>query len=165
MNSGLVQATPALRCSSLAVVNKDRVTDGVERVGPLLLHGGHLLKEADVLKRETQQIAYIQEIGNFVVLELFAPRGTYSDDSQGSFFSWQCHSNDVLDAALRHSLANGRILFIFQPQELALLVQDLLGPGCFGRQSLVLFQIILSKTNRGMHDELSLISHAFKQPD
>ncbi len=158
------QSQVTAKNASLAIVNQDGVTNRIEGVGPLLLHSGHLFEETDVLQRQSQQIAYIQEIRNLVVLELLASRRTDRDDPERSILARQSQGNDVDDAALCHSLAYPRVLFIFQTQEFAVFVQDLLRPRCFCGKCSELFQILLLKAHRSVHHELGLVSFTFEQP-
>src|SRR6476661_6749780 len=106
----MTQSQVTAKNASLAIVNQDRITNRIECVGPLLLHSCHLFEQADVLKRQSQQIAYIQEIRNLVVLELLASRRTDRNDPERSILARQSQGNDVDDAALCHSLAYPRVL-------------------------------------------------------
>ena len=45
-----------------AIVNQDRVTDGIKGIFPLALYGGDLFKQADVLKRQSEQVCDVDEI-------------------------------------------------------------------------------------------------------
>src|SRR5580693_293814 len=116
------QPQVAPKNSPLPVVHQNRVADRIERVGPLLLNGRNLFEQSHVLQRQPEQVAYVQQVGDFVRLKLLASRGTDDDESERPLLSRQRHGDAVADAAFRHSLPHSGIRFIFQAKELIVLV-------------------------------------------
>jgi len=59
----LAEPLIAAQNASGAIVDQDRVANGIEGVFPLTLHGSDLFKEANVLKRQAQQVRDVDEVG------------------------------------------------------------------------------------------------------
>ena len=87
-----------------------------------------MLEQPDILERQSQQVADIQQVRDFVCLKLLVSRRTNGDNPERPVFSRQRHGDAISDAALRHPLAHARIRFIFHTKEFALFVQHSLRP-------------------------------------
>src|SRR5712664_371651 len=103
-----------------AIVDQDRVANGIEGVFPLTLHGGDLFKQAHVLKRQAEQVRDVDKIGKLVRVKPSLARRTDGDDSQWPLLAWQSQRNQGFHSRFVHSLPGREIPLFMGLQELAL---------------------------------------------
>ena len=114
-------AKPLVRSqdATLTIVNKNRIADGIECVGPLFLNGRELLKQTNVLQGQTKQIADVHQVGDFVWLEMFRASAADADDAQRSGLATEHHGDHLGNARFRDARPRLGIGLRIQTQKIA----------------------------------------------
>src|SRR6266481_565451 len=81
-----------------AIVDQDRVANGIEGVFPLTLHRGDLFKQGHVLKRQAEQVRDVDKIGQLVRVKPTLARRTDGDDSQWPLLAGKRQSDERLQS-------------------------------------------------------------------
>src|ERR1700687_2607388 len=148
-----------------AIVDQDRVANGIEGVFPLTLHGSDLFKQAHVLKGQAEQVRDVDEVGKLVRVKPSVARRTDGDDSQWSLLAGKRQSDERFQSGFIDPLSSLGIPLFFGLQELALPLQHSLCPGLHGGELRVASQVGLVEPYRCPRHELRRTPFALLQPD
>src|ERR1700687_4315706 len=142
----LAEPLIAAQNSSRAIVDQDRVANGIEGVFPLTLYRGDLFKQAHVLKRQAEQDSDVDTIGYLVRSKSSLARRTDGDDSQWALLAGKRQSDEGFQSSFVDPLSSLGIPLFFGFQELALPLQHSLCPGLHRGEVGIASQVRLVKT-------------------
>src|ERR1700674_119053 len=159
----LAQSLIAPQNSELAVVNENRISNGVKCVSPLPLDCGYLFEQPHVLQRQTEEIRDVEEIRYLVRLKIHCLVRTYRDDPQRTFLPRQRQRDQFLQPDLRQPPPHLVSLSLLDGQEIVFLSQHFLGPRLRGLHAMVLLEIRRAKSHRSVDHQAGGFCLAFQQ--
>src|SRR6266550_2526825 len=130
----LAEPLIAAQNASRAIVDQDRVANGIEGVFPLTLHGSDLFKQAHVLKGQAEQVRDVDKVGKLVWVKPFLARRTDGDDSQWPLLAGKRQSDERFQSGFVDPPSSNGIPLLVGLQELALSLHHLLRPGLHRRE-------------------------------
>ncbi len=75
-------------------MNQDQIVNRIERIEPLPASGRGVLKERDVLCRETEEIGNVDEEVLFLALEITGRQGADCEEATGLLFSGNTNEHE-----------------------------------------------------------------------